>query len=92
MYARVSTPERWEKAKERAQKEQVHVAQLNLTGMWIATSGTKPGLAYQLTVSNGIAHSCTCAAQNGNDPVCKHRAAFYLLTGFIPPMQQTVTA
>jgi hypothetical protein len=42
---RQATPERWQKAAERAIAEGVQVRQINTSGMWVATSGTDPSLA-----------------------------------------------
>ena len=65
-----STP-RWESALNRARREGIAVRQLTASGAWIATSATDPHVAYEVSV-----HRCTCpAAQLGDDPVCKHRAA-----------------
>lgn len=79
--ARRESPARWQKAAERAAAESVKVAQLQASGQWIATSGTQPGLAYELDVTGNVAHGCSCLAGLNSDPVCKHRAAYYLLTG-----------
>jgi hypothetical protein len=77
-----ATPARWHAAAVRARAEGIQVRQLNDSGAWIATSGTRPDRAYTLEVVNGFVHSCSCeAAALGNDPVCKHRAAWYLSAG-----------
>ena len=75
---------RWISARDRAIKENVHVCQVESTGQWIATSGTKSGVAYAIDVTGNIAHGCDCPAGAAGDPVCKHRAAFYALIGAIP--------
>lgn len=78
---RVSTPARWMTAAQRAIAEDVRLCQLQGTGQWVATSGTHPGIAYEVAVTGNVAHDCDCLAGLNGDPVCKHRAAFYLLIG-----------
>lgn len=69
--SRPNTRERWRAALARARREGISVRQLTASGAWIATSTTDPYIAYEVSV-----HRCTCpAAQLGDDPVCKHRAA-----------------
>ena len=80
---RQATPERWQAALGRAVAERVQVRQLAHSGAWVATSGTDAALAYQVDVTNGIAHGCTCEAGQHNDPVCKHRAMYYHLVGML---------
>lgn len=77
---RQDTPMRWHKAAQRAITEQIAVAQLQGSGQWIATS-SQPGVAYELAVTGNVAHGCSCLAGMNDDPVCKHRAAYYLLIG-----------
>jgi hypothetical protein len=77
----VENPARWWKAAERAEQEGVRVCQLQGTGQWIATSGSQSGTAYVIEVTGNVAHGCDCLAGLNGDPVCKHRAAFYLLIG-----------
>ena len=50
-------------------------------GPWIANSGSDATVAYEVEVTGNIAHGCSCLAGLNDDPVCKHRAAFYLLIG-----------
>jgi hypothetical protein len=69
------------KAAQRAIDEDVRGCQLQGTGQWVATSGTHPGIAYEVAVTGNVAHDCDCLAGLNGDPVCKHRAAFYLLIG-----------
>ena len=45
-------------------------------GMWIATSTSSAGTAYDVTP-----WSCECQAGQFGDPVCKHRAALRELFG-----------
>ncbi len=78
---RVENPVRWMKAAERAMAEGIHVCQLQGSGQWVATSGSQSGVAYELQITGNVAHGCECLAGLNDDPVCKHRAAFYLLIG-----------
>src|SRR5215213_8017848 len=80
-HVRVENPARWEKAAERAAQEGIRVCQVQGTGQWIATSGSQSGTAYEVAVTGNVAHGCDCLAGLNGDPVCKHRAAFYLLIG-----------
>jgi hypothetical protein len=84
---RESTPERWQAALARARKEGVEVRQLVGSGGWIATSGTNTRAAYELEVTGGIVHGCACPAALHDDPVCKHRAAYWLVMGIVDPSQ-----
>lgn len=77
----VESSARWQKAAERAVHEGVQVRQLQGSGQWIASSGSDQTTAYELNVTGSIAHGCDCLAGLNNDPVCKHRAAFYILVG-----------
>jgi hypothetical protein len=59
--------------------EGVQVRQLSGSGQWIATSGTRSGVAYE---TDG--DTCTCeAAMLGSDPICKHRAAYWFTQGVL---------
>jgi hypothetical protein len=82
---RESTPERWQAALARARKEGVEVRQLVGSGGWIATSGTNARAAYELEVTGGVVHGCACQAASFDDPVCKHRAAYWLAMGIVDP-------
>ncbi len=82
---RQATPARWQKAVERASAENVQVRQLAGSGAWIATSGSDPNTAYELGVTGEVAHGCNCLAGLNGDPVCRHRAAFYLAVGLLDP-------
>jgi hypothetical protein len=74
---------RWIAARDRAITEHVAVYQVEGTGQWVATSGTKPGVAYALDVTGNVVARCDCpAGAHGN--ICKHQAAFYALIGAIP--------
>jgi hypothetical protein len=82
---RTGSPARWMKAAERAVAEGVQVRQLAGSGQWIASSGSDSTVAYEVEVTGNVAHGCGCLAGLNNDPVCKHRAAFYLLIGALDP-------
>jgi hypothetical protein len=82
---RESTPERWQAALTRARKEGIEVRQLVGSGGWIATSGTNQRAAYELEVTSGIVHGCACPAASHEDPVCKHRAAYWVALGILDP-------
>lgn len=78
---RVENPARWTKAAERALAEGIQVRQLQGSGQWIANSGSDASVAYELQITGNVAHGCDCLAGMNGDPVCKHRASFYLLIG-----------
>jgi hypothetical protein len=63
------------------------VRQLVGSGGWIATSGTNRLAAYELEVTSGIVHGCACPAALHDDPVCKHRAAYWIALGVTDPSQ-----
>jgi hypothetical protein len=71
------------KAAERAIHEGVQLRQLAGSGQWIASSGSDEAVAYEVAVTGTVAHGCGCLAGLNGDPVCKHRATFYLLIGAI---------
>ncbi|MGH2531577.1 MAG: hypothetical protein ACRDJW_04650 [Thermomicrobiales bacterium] len=76
---RIATPERWQAALKRALADGLQVRQLSGSGQWIATSGTRDGVAYE---TDG--RDCTCeAAMLGGDPVCKHRALYWHRQGML---------
>ena len=81
---RVENPARWAKAAERAMREGIQVRQLQGSGQWVASSGSDVTVAYELGVTGAVAHGCDCLAGLNADPVCKHRAAFYVLVGALP--------
>jgi hypothetical protein len=87
---RVENPARWQSALARAEAEGIRVCQVQGTGQWIATSGTTAGAAYALAVTGNVAHGCDCLAGMNGDPVCKHRAAFYLLIGALVRPERSV--
>ena len=89
---RPASPERWAKAAERARAEGVQVRQVASTGQWVATSGTDATVAYLMDVTGTVAHGCSCLAGVNGDPVCKHRAAFYLAVGLLDPEPPTPAA
>jgi hypothetical protein len=74
---RIDSPERWQRALERAVRVALEVRQLQGSGQWIVTSASDPGAAYETDGQH-----CTCpAAMLGGDPVCMHRAAYRFITG-----------
>jgi len=74
---REATPDRWQRALERATLANVQVRQLQGSGQWVVTSASQPDAAYE---TDGT--SCTCpAAQLGGDPICLHRAAYWHAQG-----------
>ena len=84
---RVENPSRWMKAAARAVTEGIQVRQLQGSGQWVASSGSDSTLAYEVEVTGNVAYGCDCLAGLNGDPVCKHRAGFYLLIGALdlPP-------
>jgi hypothetical protein len=84
---RASTADRWQAAIARARKEGVEIRQLVGSGGWIATSGTDHAVAYELEVTAGVVHGCACPAAQHDDPVCKHRAAYWAAVGIVDPAQ-----
>ncbi len=80
---RQANPARWRKAVERAIAENIQVRQLAGSGAWIATSGSDASVAYEVEVTGDVAHGCNCLAGLNDDPVCKHRAAYYLAVGLL---------
>ncbi|MFT4040961.1 MAG: hypothetical protein QM692_22450 [Thermomicrobiales bacterium] len=80
---RTESPIRWQKAAERAVAEGIRIYQLQGSGAWIATSGSDASTAYELDITNNVAHGCSCLAGLSGDPCCKHRAGFYVLIGAI---------
>lgn len=77
---KVATYERWQEALHRAIKEGVKVSQINHSGQWIATSGTRAGESYEIMVfwkDDMAVLQCSCLAGEHNDPVCKHRARWF---------------
>ena len=69
MQTRANTPARWQAALRRALDEGVEVRQLAGCGMWVATSTSSAGTAYEVNP-----WECECHAGQHGDPVCKHRA------------------
>jgi hypothetical protein len=81
--ARAPSPERWQRAAERALAEHIEVRQVNASGMWVASSGTQANVAYVLEIAGGFVQSCSCPAGTFGDPCCKHAARYYLDTGLL---------
>src|SRR5215211_9520361 len=80
---RVASPERWQRAAERALAEGIQVRQVNASGMWVASSGSQANVAYLLEITGSLVHSCSCPAGTFGDPCCKHAARFYLDAGLL---------
>lgn len=83
---RPASPERWQKALDRAIAQGVTVRQL-ACGVWTATSGTNPTAAYAVTLFD-----CECRAAAEGDPVCKHRAALADELGYLEPRDDPAPA
>jgi hypothetical protein len=75
---------RWIAARDRAITEHVAVYQVESTGQWVATSGTKPGVAYALEVTGNVVATLRLPGRRARQYLCKHQAAFYALIGAIP--------
>jgi hypothetical protein len=75
---RQASPARWQTALRRAFSEHISVRQLAGSGMWVATSGSDPAAAYEVT-----GQTCECQAGQFGDPVCKHRAMLWHLHGLL---------
>lgn len=67
---RIESPERWQRASERAQLAGVTITPVDALGTYRVTSASKPGVSYE---TDGI--HCTCDAAGHGDPICLHRAA-----------------
>jgi hypothetical protein len=74
-----ASPERWQRALQRALFAGVDAKQLAGTGQWVVSSASRPGPAYR---TDGIACDCE-AAMLGGDPVCLHRAAYWYAVGVL---------
>jgi hypothetical protein len=81
--SRQASPERWQKAAERAIVEGIQVRQVNASGMWVANSGTHANVAYVLEITGSLVQSCSCPAGSFGDPCCKHAARYYLDVGLL---------
>ena len=81
--SRQASPERWQKAAQRAIAEGISVRQVNTSGMWVATSGTHANVAYLLEITGTLVQSCSCPAGTFGDPCCKHAARYYLDAGLL---------
>ena len=80
---RAPSPERWQKAAERALAEGIEVRQVNASGMWVANSGSQANIAYLLEITGSLVRSCSCPAGTFGDPCCKHAARYYLNVGLL---------
>ncbi len=81
---RHASPEQWQKAAQRAIAVHIEVWQVNENGMWVATSGSDPKVAYLLEIRNAVV-TCSCPAGEFGDPCCKHAARYYLDAGLLDP-------
>lgn len=87
------TPERWQSALQRALTEHVTVREGSddEPGLWWASS-PRSAMVYRLVVRGNVVISCQCAAGQGSDPVCKHRAAYYARIGALTqPTSELIT-
>ena len=80
---RTASPERWQRAAERALAESISVRQVNASGMWVANSSTHANVAYVLEITGSLVQSCSCPAGTFGDSCCKHAAAYYLAVGLL---------
>jgi hypothetical protein len=80
---RQASPERWQRAAQRAITEGISVRQVNASGMWVGSSGSDATMAYLLEITGGVVHACSCPAGDFGDPCCKHAARFYLDAGLL---------
>ena len=78
-----ASPERWQRAAERALAEGIDVRQVNASGMWVANSGSQANVAHLLEITGTLVQSCSCPAGIFGDPCCKHAARFYLDMGLL---------
>ena len=73
------SPERWQRALQRALFAGIKAKQLTGSVEWIVSSASRPGIAYR---TDGV--SCDCeAAMLGSDPVSLHRAAYWFAQGVL---------
>lgn len=76
---REESPERWQKALDRAIDQGLEVFQISDTGERLVTSASRLD-----TVHRTDGYTCTCeAAMLGADPVCQHRALVRFLLGWL---------
>src|SRR5215204_3177213 len=80
---RQASPERWQRAAERALAEGIEVRQVNASGMWVPNSGSQANVAYLLEITGSLVQSCSCPAGALGDPCCKHAARYYLDAGLL---------
>ena len=77
---RVDSPDRWQKALNRALAHNLtYLELLGGDGAWAVSSTRDDEQGYIATVA-----TCTCPAGRGGDPVCCHRALVRALTGVMP--------
>jgi hypothetical protein len=74
------SPERWQRALDRAIENGLEVFLVNDTGERLVTSSSQLDLLHR---TDG--YTCTCeAAALGGDPVCQHRAVVRFISGWLP--------
>ncbi|MGC4108446.1 MAG: hypothetical protein QM753_19155 [Thermomicrobiales bacterium] len=83
--SRADTPQRWQKALERAQHGGLQLRQLMGSGAWIVTSERDDEAAYMVTEFD-----CECFAAEYGDPVCKHRAMLRYRLGHLRDRRMTL--
>jgi hypothetical protein len=76
---RQASPERWQRALQRAMLAGAQVRQLQGSGQWIVTSASDPGAAYE---TDGVGCTCPAALLEGK-PVCLHRAPYWHAQGVL---------
>jgi hypothetical protein len=77
--ARQATPERWQRALQRALFAGVEAKQGASSGEWMVSSASRPGIAYK---TDGVSCDCEAAMLSGN-PVCLHHAAYWYAQGVL---------
>ena len=76
---RAPSPERWQKAAQRAVEEGITVRQCNDSGMWVANSGTPAVLlAFRAALKASCSRAPVPAGVYG-DPCCQRAARYYLM-------------
>lgn len=76
---RFETPERWQRALQRAIDNGLEVFSVSDTGERMVTSASKLD-----TLHRTDGYSCTCEAALAGDPVCQHRAVVRFVMGWEP--------
>ena len=80
MGQRVESPERWQRALQRAMDANlIYIELIGGDGAWAVSSQRDCELGYVATTG-----TCTCEAGRSGDPVCCHRALVRVLVGMLP--------